>query len=200
MTQSSRPRQQGRKRIRRKYGKIREVIEDAQPHRGSEELLRSLPELRGRPGASRTARAFAASFSRSFRSRTTTAPPCLDFKSYVLEEAEVRSRGMPATRHYLRGADEGQVAADRLRRRRGIPAPARSRTSRSRDVFMGDMPLMTKNGTFIVKGTERVVVSQMHRSPGVFFDHDKGKSHSSGQDPVCLPHHSLPRLLGRFRV
>ena len=46
---------------------------------------------------------------------------------------------------------------------------------------MGDMPLMTANGTFIVNGTERVIVSQMHRSPGVFFDHDKGKSHSSGK-------------------
>ena len=46
---------------------------------------------------------------------------------------------------------------------------------------MGDMPFMTMNGTFIVNGTERVIVSQMHRSPGVFFDHDKGKSHSSGK-------------------
>jgi len=43
------------------------------------------------------------------------------------------------------------------------------------------MPFMTSNGTFIVNGTERVIVSQMHRSPGVFFDHDKGKSHSSGK-------------------
>ncbi|MCZ2328381.1 DNA-directed RNA polymerase subunit beta [Bartonella sp. F02] len=48
-------------------------------------------------------------------------------------------------------------------------------------VYMGDMPLMTNNGTFVVNGTERVIVSQMHRSPGVFFDHDKGKSHSSGK-------------------
>src|SRR6516164_8369113 len=46
---------------------------------------------------------------------------------------------------------------------------------------MGDMPLMTKNGTFVINGTERVIVSQMHRSPGVFFDHDKGKTHSSGK-------------------
>ena len=48
-------------------------------------------------------------------------------------------------------------------------------------VYMGDMPLMTDNGTFVVNGTERVIVSQMHRSPGVFFDHDKGKTHSSGK-------------------
>jgi len=46
---------------------------------------------------------------------------------------------------------------------------------------MGDMPLMTENGTFVVNGTERVIVSQMHRSPGVFFDHDRGKTHSSGK-------------------
>jgi len=46
---------------------------------------------------------------------------------------------------------------------------------------MGDMPLMTKNGTFIVNGTERVIVSQMHRSPGVLFDHDRGKTHASGK-------------------
>jgi len=52
---------------------------------------------------------------------------------------------------------------------------------KEQDVFMGDLPLMTPNGTFVVNGTERVVVSQMHRSPGVFFDHDRGKTHSSGK-------------------
>src|SRR5690348_16729586 len=55
------------------------------------------------------------------------------------------------------------------------------RDIKEQDVYMGDMPLMTDNGTFIVNGTERVIVSQMHRSPGVFFDHDKGKTHSSGK-------------------
>ena len=52
---------------------------------------------------------------------------------------------------------------------------------KEQDVYMGDIPLMTPNGTFLVNGTERVVVSQMHRSPGVFFDNDKGKTHSSGK-------------------
>ena len=52
---------------------------------------------------------------------------------------------------------------------------------KEQDVYMGDMPLMTSNGTFVVNGTERVIVSQMHRSPGVFFDHDKGKTHASGK-------------------
>ncbi len=52
---------------------------------------------------------------------------------------------------------------------------------KEQDVYMGDLPFMTENGTFVVNGTERVIVSQMHRSPGVFFDHDKGKTHSSGK-------------------
>ena len=55
------------------------------------------------------------------------------------------------------------------------------RDMKEQDVYMGDMPLMTPNGTFVVNGTERVIVSQMHRSPGVFFDHDKGKTHASGK-------------------
>jgi len=52
---------------------------------------------------------------------------------------------------------------------------------KEQEVYMGDIPLMTEKGTFIVNGTERVIVSQMHRSPGVFFDHDNGKKHSSGK-------------------
>lgn len=52
---------------------------------------------------------------------------------------------------------------------------------REQEVYMGEMPLMTDNGTFVINGTERVIVSQLHRSPGVFFDHDKGKTHSSGK-------------------
>jgi len=55
------------------------------------------------------------------------------------------------------------------------------RDAKEQDVYFGEIPLMTNNGTFIINGTERVVVSQLHRSPGAFFDHDKGKSHSSGK-------------------
>ncbi len=63
-------------------------------------------------------------------------------------------------------------------------APASSKVVKDikeQEVFMGELPLMTDNGTFIINGTERVIVSQLHRSPGVFFDHDKGKTHSSGK-------------------
>ena len=52
---------------------------------------------------------------------------------------------------------------------------------KEQEVYFGEIPLMTDNGTFIINGTERVIVSQLHRSPGVFFDHDKGKTHSSGK-------------------
>ncbi len=63
-------------------------------------------------------------------------------------------------------------------------APAGSKVVkdiREQEVYMGELPLMTENGTFVINGTERVIVSQLHRSPGVFFDHDKGKTHSSGK-------------------
>ena len=52
---------------------------------------------------------------------------------------------------------------------------------KEQEVYMGEIPLMTENGTFVINGTERVVVSQLHRSPGVFYDHDRGKTHSSGK-------------------
>ena len=63
-------------------------------------------------------------------------------------------------------------------------APASKKTIkdiREQEVYLGEMPMMTEHGTFVVNGTERVIVSQLHRSPGVFFDHDKGKTHSSGK-------------------
>jgi DNA-directed RNA polymerase subunit beta len=55
------------------------------------------------------------------------------------------------------------------------------RESKEQEVYIGEMPLMTEYGTFVINGTERVIVSQLHRSPGVFFSHDKGKTHASGR-------------------
>ena len=60
-------------------------------------------------------------------------------------------------------------------------APGTVKDIKEQEVYMGEIPLMTNNGTFVINGTERVIVSQLHRSPGVFFDHDKGKTHSSGK-------------------
>ncbi len=62
-----------------------------------------------------------------------------------------------------------------------FPAGTKVDKIKEQEVYMGELPLMTENGTFVINGTERVVVSQLHRSPGVFFDHDKGKTHSSGK-------------------
>jgi DNA-directed RNA polymerase subunit beta len=61
------------------------------------------------------------------------------------------------------------------------------RDIKQQEVYFGEIPLMTDTGTFIINGTERVVVSQLHRSPGVFFDHDKGKTHSSQPSCSTLP-------------
>lgn len=60
-------------------------------------------------------------------------------------------------------------------------APGTVKDIKEQEVYMGEIPLMTENGTFVINGTERVIVSQLHRSPGVFFDHDRGKTHSSGK-------------------
>jgi len=98
-----------------------------------------------------------------------------EFEEPKYDVEECQQRG-----NHLCSAAQGDAAA----RVWDIDEEAGSRSIRDikeQDVYMGDMPLMTDNGTFIVNGTERVIVSQMHRSPGVFFDHDKGKTHSSGK-------------------
>jgi DNA-directed RNA polymerase subunit beta len=87
---------------------------------------------------------------------------------------------VPRARHDVRGADQGHdplVIWD-VDEETGTQS---IRDVKEQEVYFGEIPLMTENGTFIINGTERVVVSQLHRSPGVFFDHDKGKTHSSGK-------------------
>ena len=74
------------------------------------------------------------------------------------------------------------------------------REQRGQEVYLGELPLMTDKGTFIINGTERVVVSQLQRSAGVFFDDDKGKTLASGKPLYLGARHSLPRLLGRVRL
>jgi len=67
---------------------------------------------------------------------------------------------------------------------------------REQEVYLGELPLMTDNGTFIINGTERVIVSQLHRSPGVFFDHDRGKTHFVRQIAVLPPESFLIAVRG----
>ena len=69
---------------------------------------------------------------------------------------------------------------------------------KEQEVYMGEVPLMTEHGTFVINGTERVVVSQLHRSPGVFFEHDKGKTHSSGKLLILCSSYSLSWIMARF--
>jgi DNA-directed RNA polymerase beta subunit len=106
-----------------------------------------------------------ASSSRSFPIKDFNETADARIRALRARKAEVRRRGMHAARHDLCGAAEGHPAPDRVRCRRGNRRQV-VKDIKEQDVFMGDMPLMTPNGTFIVNGTERVIVSQMHRSPG----------------------------------
>ncbi len=104
----------------------------------------------------------------------------LEFISYELEEPkydveECQQRGMTYSAPLKVTFRLTVFDIDEVTGMRSI------RDIKEQDVYMVDMPLMTENGTFVVNGTERVIVSQMHRSPGVFFDHDSGKTHSSGK-------------------
>ena len=82
--------------------------------------------------------------------------------------------------HDLCRSHEGQGASRHLGFRQRVRCPG-IKDIKEQEVYFGEIPLMTENGTFIINGTERVIVSQLHRSPGVFYDHDKGKTHSSGK-------------------
>ena len=189
----------GRKRIRKFFGHIREVAEmpnliEVQKASYDQFLLVDEPKG-GRPDEGLQA-VFKSVFPISDFSNTAL----LEFVQVRVRAAEIRRRRVPPARHDLRGAAEGDAAPHRVRCRSRTPARSPSRTSRSRTSTWATCRFMTSNGTFIVNGTERVIVSQMHRSPGVFFDHDKGKTPFLGQAAVRRAHHSLSRLLARHRV
>jgi DNA-directed RNA polymerase subunit beta len=169
----------GRRRIRKFFGDIREVAEmpnliEVQKASYDQFLLVDEP-AGGRPDEGLQS-VFKSVFPISDFANTAT----LDFVRYEFEPPkydvdECRQRGMTfaaplkvTLRLIVFDVDEDTGAKS-------------VKDIKEQDVYMGDMPLMTDNGTFIVNGTERVIVSQMHRSPGVFFDHDKGKTHSSGK-------------------
>jgi DNA-directed RNA polymerase subunit beta len=169
----------GRKRIRKSFGRIPEVA----PMPNLIEVQKSSYDhflQMGVTAANRTGVGLQEVFKSVFPIRDFSDRARLEFVSYELETPkydveECQQRGITfaaplkvTLRLVVWDVDEETGA-------RSI------RDIKEQDVYMGDMPLMTKNGTFIINGTERVIVSQMHRSPGVFFDHDKGKSHSSGK-------------------
>jgi len=169
----------GQKRLRRFYGKIREVLEMPnliEVQKSSYDLFLDSgdqPEPQDGEG-------IKGVFQSVFPIKDFNETSVLEFVSYDLEKPkydveECMQRDMTYAaplkvklRLIVFDVDDDTGAKS-------------VKDIKEQDVFMGDMPLMTHNGTFIVNGTERVVVSQMHRSPGVFFDHDKGKTHSSGK-------------------
>ncbi|MBI2383450.1 MAG: DNA-directed RNA polymerase subunit beta [Gammaproteobacteria bacterium] len=119
-----------------------------------------------------------AAFKSVFPMVSYNGAAALEYVSYrldepVFDEKECRVRGMTYAAPLK--VKTRLVIFDRESKEKRV------KDVREQEVYMGELPLMTEHGTFIVNGTERVVVSQLHRSPGVFFDHDKGKTHSSGK-------------------
>ena len=169
----------GRKRIRKFFGKIKEVAEMPnliEVQKASYDQFLMVEEPKGGRGEEGLQAVFKSVFPISDFSNTAL----LEFVKYTFEPPkydvdECRQRGMTF-------AAPLKVTLRLIVFDVDPDTGARSvKDIKEQDVYMGDMPLMTDNGTFIVNGTERVIVSQMHRSPGVFFDHDKGKTHSSGK-------------------
>src|SRR6201991_3388919 len=169
----------GRKRVRKFFGHIKEVAEMPnliEVQKASYDQFLMVDE----PVGGRLNEGLQAVFQSVFPIKDFSNTSELHFVSYEFEQPkydvdECRQRGMTYAaplkvklRLVVFDIDE-ETAAKSVK------------DIKEQDVYMGDIPLMTMNGTFVVNGTERVIVSQMHRSPGVFFDHDKGKSHSSGK-------------------
>jgi len=169
----------GRRKIRKSFGSIREVAEmpnliEVQKASYDQFLIVEEPEDgRGNEG-------LQAVFKSVFPITDFANTASLDFVRYEFEAPkydveECRQRDMTY-------AAPLKVTLRLIVFEVDEETGARSvKDIKEQDVYMGDMPFMTSNGTFIINGTERVIVSQMHRSPGVFFDHDKGKTHSSGK-------------------
>ncbi|MEJ2411015.1 MAG: DNA-directed RNA polymerase subunit beta, partial [Novosphingobium sp.] len=166
-----------KKRIRKIFGDIHEVVQMPNlievQRESYEQFLRSDPSIGYVSGLEKTLRSV-------FPIRDFAGTSELDFVHYELEDpkydvTECRQRGITY-------AAPMKVTLRLIVFEVDAETETRSVLDiKEQDVYMGDMPLMTENGTFFINGTERVIVSQMHRSPGVLFDHDRGKTHSSGK-------------------
>ena len=169
----------GRKRIRKSFGRIQEVapmpnLIDVQ-RASYEAFLQSdvKPDNRTHTGLQEVFKSVFPIDDFAGRGRLEFVDYELEEPKYDVEECIQRGMTFAAPLKVTLRLIVWDVEED---------TGARSiRDIKEQPVYMGDMPLMTDNGTFIINGTERVIVSQMHRSPGVFFDHDKGKTHSSGK-------------------
>src|SRR6476660_1523301 len=169
----------GRKRIRKQFGSIGEVAEMPNLIEVQKSSYDDFLMVKEPPGG-RAEQGLQAVFKSVFPISDFSGRATLDFERYDFEPPkydvdECQQRDMT-------------FAAPLKVKLRLIVFDVNEETGaksvkdvKEQDVYMGDMPFMTPNGTFIINGTERVIVSQMHRSPGVFFDHDKGKTHASGK-------------------
>ena len=166
-----------KRRIRKIFGDIHEVVQMPNlievQRESYEQFLRSDKEIDYVSGLEKTLRSV-------FPIRDFAGTAELDFVHYELEEpkydtTECRQRGITYAAPMKVTLRLIVFEVDQETETRSVL------DIKEQDVYMGDMPLMTDNGTFIINGTERVIVSQMHRSPGVLFDHDRGKTHSSGK-------------------
>ncbi|MEX0860025.1 MAG: DNA-directed RNA polymerase subunit beta, partial [Cucumibacter sp.] len=169
----------GRRKVRKNFGSIREVTEMPnliEVQKASYDQFLMVNEPEGGRGLEGLQAVFKSVFPITDFANTAS----LDFVRYEFEQPkydveECRQRDMTF-------AAPLKVTLRLIVFEVDEETGARSvKDIKEQDVYMGDMPFMTSNGTFIINGTERVIVSQMHRSPGVFFDHDKGKTHSSGK-------------------
>ncbi len=169
----------GRKRVRKFFGNIAEVAEMPNLIEVQKESYDQFLQV-DEPEGGRVADGLQAVFKSVFPISDFTGQSMLEFVSYEFEDPkydveECQQRGMTY-------AAPLKVTLRLIVFEIDQDTGAKSvKDIKEQDVYMGDMPFMTSNGTFVVNGTERVIVSQMHRSPGVFFDHDKGKTHSSGK-------------------
>ena len=169
----------GKKRIRKSFGRIPETV--AMPN--LIEVQKSSYEhflMKDMHSSERTDTGLQAVFKSVFPIKDFAERAVLDFVSYEFEPPKFDTEE-------CQQRDMTYAAPLKVKMRLIVfdvdeETGARSvKDIKEQDVYMGDIPLMTDKGTFIVNGTERVIVSQMHRSPGVFFDHDRGKTHSSGK-------------------
>ena len=169
----------GRKRVRKFFGHIREVSDMPnliEVQKASYDQFLMVEE----PAGGRSEEGLQAVFKSVFPISDFAQTSLLEFVRYEFEQPkydvdECRQRGMTF-------AAPLKVTLRLIVFDVDPDTQAKSvKDIKEQEVYMGDMPFMTSNGTFVVNGTERVIVSQMHRSPGVFFDHDKGKTHSSGK-------------------
>ena len=169
----------GRKRVRKFFGKIAEVAEMPNLIEVQKESYDDFLQLK-EPKEGRVNEGLQAVFKSVFPISDFSGQAMLEFVHYEFEPPkydveECQQRGMTyaaplkVTLRLIVFEIDQETGAKSVK------------DIKEQDVYMGDIPLMTSNGTFVVNGTERVIVSQMHRSPGVFFDHDKGKTHSSGK-------------------